>query len=86
MKIALGQATEIGNDLPFVLISGPCQIESQDHAFDMAGRIKEICDRAGVSFIYKSSYDKANRSSVSSQRGIGIDQGLTILNSVKHLF
>jgi len=86
MKIALGQATEIGNDLPFVLISGPCQIESQDHAVDMAGRIKEICDRVGVSFIYKSSYDKANRSSVSSQRGIGIDQGLAILNSVKHLF
>jgi len=86
MKIALEQNTKIGNDLPFVLISGPCQIESQDHAFDMAGRIKEICDRVGVKLIYKSSYDKANRSSVSSQRGIGIDQGLTILNSVKHLF
>jgi len=86
MKIALERAIEIGNDLPFVLISGPCQIESQDHAFDMAGRIKEICDRVGVALIYKSSYDKANRSSVSSQRGIGIDQGLTILNSVKHLF
>jgi len=86
MKIALGQSTEVGNNLPFVLISGPCQIESQDHAFDMAGRIKEICDRVGISFIYKSSYDKANRTSISGQRGIGMEQGLAILNSVKHLF
>ena len=86
MNIALNRNTEIGNDLPFVLISGPCQIESQEHAFDMAGRIKEICDRLNITLIYKSSYDKANRTSVSGKRGIGIDQGLTILNSVKHLF
>jgi 2-dehydro-3-deoxyphosphooctonate aldolase (KDO 8-P synthase) len=76
----------IGNDKPIVLIAGPCQIESEDHAQATAGAIKEIADSLGIKFIYKSSFDKANRSSVNTQRGIGIDQGLKILNDVKHLF
>lgn len=86
MKILLNKNKEISNDSPFVLISGPCQIESEQHAIDMAGRIKEICDKLDITLIYKSSYDKANRSSINGQRGIGIDQGLIILNSIKHFF
>ena len=75
----------IGNDHPLVLIAGPCQIESEAHAQDTAAAIKEITDSLGIKFIYKSSFDKANRSSVNTQRGIGIDEGLKILNDVKHL-
>jgi 2-dehydro-3-deoxyphosphooctonate aldolase (KDO 8-P synthase) len=74
----------IGNDHPFVLIAGPCQIESQDHALDTAERIKQITSELGIKFIYKSSFDKANRSSVSTKRGLGIKEGLEILNTVKH--
>ena len=76
----------IGNTHPIVLIAGPCQIESQDHAEQTAGTIKEIADSLGIKVIYKSSFDKANRSSVSTKRGIGIDEGLKILNSIKHEF
>ena len=75
---------ELGNNKPLVLIAGPCQIESLDHALETAHSIKEICDSLEIKFIYKSSFDKANRSSISTQRGIGIDEGLTILNTVKH--
>lgn len=74
----------ISNKNPFVLIAGPCQIESQDHAEQTAGAIKEITDSLGISLIYKSSFDKANRSSISTKRGIGIDEGLKILNGIKH--
>ncbi|WP_340265680.1 3-deoxy-8-phosphooctulonate synthase [Sphingobium mellinum] len=76
----------IGNDLPFVLISGPCQIESRDHAFMMAERLSEMAALAGVPFIFKSSFDKANRTSVSGQRGIGIDAGLKILAEIRAAF
>jgi 2-dehydro-3-deoxyphosphooctonate aldolase (KDO 8-P synthase) len=76
----------IGNNYPLVLIAGPCQIESQDHAEQTAGTIKEISDSLGIKVIYKSSFDKANRSSVNTKRGIGIDEGLKILNSIKHEF
>ena len=75
----------IGNNHPLVLIAGPCQIESEAHAQDTASAIKEITDSLGIKFIYKSSFDKANRSSVNTQRGIGIDEGLKILNDVRHL-
>ena len=77
---------KLGNNEPLVLIAGPCQIESLAHTLETAHSIKETCDRLGVKFIYKSSFDKANRSSISTKRGIGIDQGLTILNTVKHRF
>lgn len=80
--VSIGPVT-IGNDLPLVLISGPCQIESRDHALRLAETLSGVTARAGVPFIFKSSFDKANRTSVSGQRGVGIDAGLTILAEVK---
>jgi len=77
---------DIGNNKPLVLIAGPCQIESLDHTLETAHSIKETCDSLGIKFIYKSSFDKANRSSISTKRGIGIDEGLKILNTIKHRF
>jgi len=74
---------EAGLDQPVFLIAGPCVIESRDMAFDTAGKLKEICAAVGVPFIYKSSYDKANRSSGKSYRGLGMDKGLEILADVK---
>ena len=85
MNIKIGDI-DIGNDLPLVLIAGPCQIESEQHALDLAGSIKEICDGLSIKLIYKSSYDKANRSSISTKRGLGIDEGLRILHRVKFEF
>ena len=73
----------IGNNLPFVLIAGPCQIESRSHALDIAHALRGIGDRTGVRIIYKSSYDKANRTSASAARGIGMDAGLQILSDVR---
>jgi 2-dehydro-3-deoxyphosphooctonate aldolase (KDO 8-P synthase) len=81
----IGKIT-VGGDSPLVLIAGPCQIESQSHAEQMAGALQEITQKLSIPVIYKSSFDKANRSSVNTQRGVGIDQGLQILNSIKHLF
>jgi 2-dehydro-3-deoxyphosphooctonate aldolase (KDO 8-P synthase) len=76
----------IGNKLPFVLIAGPCQIESQDHAEATCARLIAITALLGIPLIYKSSFDKANRSSISTKRGVGIKEGLDILNSIKHGF
>ncbi|WP_040308579.1 3-deoxy-8-phosphooctulonate synthase [Asticcacaulis biprosthecium] len=77
---------QIGGDEPFALIAGPCQIESRDHALMMAERIAEACAPTGTKFIYKSSYDKANRSSIGTARGIGMDEGLQILADVRAQF
>jgi 2-dehydro-3-deoxyphosphooctonate aldolase (KDO 8-P synthase) len=77
---------QVGGRLPLVLIAGPCQIESQSHAEQMAGTLQEITQKLSIPVIYKSSFDKANRSSGGTARGVGIDQGLQILNGVKHLF
>ena len=74
---------EVGLDQPFFLIAGPCVIESQQLAFDTAGRLKEIASELGIPFIYKSSFDKANRPSGSSFRGLGMEKGLEILAEVK---
>ncbi len=74
---------KIGNDKPFFLIAGTCVIESKESAIETAGRLKEITSDLGISFIYKSSFDKANRSSNSSFRGLGIEKGLKILQEVK---
>jgi len=74
---------EVGPDQPFFLIAGPCVVESEELAFETAGRLKEITGRLGVHFIYKSSFDKANRSSIGSFRGLGQDQALAILQKVK---
>jgi len=74
---------EVGLDKPFFLIAGPCVIESKEMAHDTAGRLNEITTRLGIPFIYKSSFDKANRSSGKSFRGLGMDNGLKILESVR---
>ncbi len=76
----------VGNDLPFALIAGPCQIESRDHAFMLAERLSRICKSTSTSLIFKSSYDKANRSSLGSKRGVGIDLGLQILADIREKF
>ncbi|MDR3124264.1 MAG: 3-deoxy-8-phosphooctulonate synthase [Endomicrobium sp.] len=73
----------LSNNKPLVIIAGPCVIESQDHAFKMATSLKKITSQLRVPFIFKSSYDKANRSSVQSYRGPGIDEGLEILAKIK---
>ena len=73
----------IGGGSPFVLIAGPCVIESEAHALDLAGRLADIARRAGVPFIFKASYDKANRTSGQSFRGPGLDEGLRVLALVK---
>jgi 2-dehydro-3-deoxyphosphooctonate aldolase (KDO 8-P synthase) len=73
----------VGLDQPLFLIAGPCVIESEQMALDTAGQLKEICQQIGMPFIYKSSYDKANRSSGKSFRGFGLDEGLKILQKVK---
>ncbi|MBZ0094237.1 MAG: 3-deoxy-8-phosphooctulonate synthase [Sulfuricella sp.] len=74
---------EVGLDQPLFLIAGPCVIESRQMALDTAGALKEMCAGLGINFIYKSSYDKANRSSSKSFRGKGMDEGLDILDEVK---
>ena len=74
---------EVGLNKPFFLIAGPCVIESEQMAMDTAGQLKEICESLGIPFIYKSSYDKANRSSGKSFRGLGMEKGLNILANVK---
>jgi 2-dehydro-3-deoxyphosphooctonate aldolase (KDO 8-P synthase) len=76
----------IGNGNLPVIIAGPCVIESEDITFHTAGRLQAICSTAGLPFIFKSSYDKANRTSLSSYRGPGIEKGLTILAEVKRKF
>ncbi|MBO1026974.1 3-deoxy-8-phosphooctulonate synthase [Ochrobactrum sp. SD129] len=76
----------ISNAAPFVLIAGPCQIESLDHSLKIAADISRICQENAIDFIFKSSFDKANRSSFASARGVGIDQGLEILSKVKSEF
>ena len=71
------------NDAPLSLIAGPCQMESRDHAFDMAGALKEMCAKAGIGLVYKSSFDKANRTSLSGKRGLGIDKSLPVFAEIK---
>ena len=76
----------IGGTNPFALITGPCQLESRDHAFMMAEQIAEACAKSGTQFIFKASYDKANRSSINTQRGLGIEEGLLILSDIRAAF
>jgi len=82
LRVTVGPVT-FGNELPLVLIAGPCAIESRTHALDMAGRLKAIAAGLGIGLIYKSSYDKANRTSGRAARGIGMAHGLEILAEVK---
>ena len=71
--VKVGQAI-FGNDLPLALIAGPCQMESRQHAFDMAGALKEICSRLRIGLVYKTSFDKANRTSLTGKRGMGLER------------
>lgn len=75
-----------GNSLPLTLIAGPCQLESRGHAFDMAGALKELCARLGIGLVYKTSYDKANRTSLSGTRGAGLDAALPVFDDLRREF
>jgi len=77
---------KISNDLPFVLIVGPCVIENESHSLFMAEKINKICEKLKINFIYKSSFDKANRSSIESSRGVGIKEAVTIFKKIKNNF
>ena len=77
---------EIGNDLPLSLIAGPCVLESRQHALEMSHALAEICMNNNIGFIYKTSFDKANRTSINSPRGLGLKQALPILSEVKELY
>jgi len=79
-------SVEIGNAKKLSIIAGPCQLESRTHAFDMAGALKEACDALGVGLIYKTSFDKANRTSASSERGIGLENALPIFADIRRQF
>ena len=82
MTIKVGNVV-FGNTEPFSLIAGPCQMESEGHAMDMCGKIKEICDSLGINMVYKSSFDKANRTSLTTQRGVGVETTLQIFEKIK---
>ena len=76
-------SVEISNSNSFCLIAGPCQLETEQHAMDMAGKIKEITTSLGIGFIYKTSFDKANRTSLKGKRGAGLEQSLPIFDKIK---
>ena len=80
--VAVGKA-RFGNALPLTLIAGPCALESRDHAIEMASALKEIAGRVGIELVYKTSFDKANRTSANSARGIGLERALTIFAEVR---
>jgi 2-dehydro-3-deoxyphosphooctonate aldolase (KDO 8-P synthase) len=75
---------EFANDRPLVLIAGPCQLEGLDHALAIAEPLAEVCRRAGIGYVFKASFDKANRTSLSGRRGPGIDEGLAMLSAVRN--
>lgn len=74
------------NNAPLSLIAGPCQLESRQHAFDMAGALKELTERLGIGLVYKTSYDKANRTSLSATRGAGLDAAMPIFDDLRKEF
>ena len=81
-SVQIGEIS-LSNDGPMVLIAGPCQLESRDHAFDMAGRLKELTSALGIGFIFKTSFDKANRTSLGSARGAGLDAALAVFADLR---
>jgi 2-dehydro-3-deoxyphosphooctonate aldolase (KDO 8-P synthase) len=81
--IVAAGAVRFGNDLPLALIAGPCVLESRDHALDMAGALKEIAGRLGIALVYKTSFDKANRTSAASARGVGLDGALPVFAEIR---
>ncbi|MGD9638989.1 MAG: 3-deoxy-8-phosphooctulonate synthase [Alphaproteobacteria bacterium] len=83
--ISVGNIT-IGNDLPFTLIAGPCQMESRNHALEMASALYELTQKLGIPFVYKTSFDKANRSSITGKRGVGLSAALPVFEEIKDKF
>jgi 2-dehydro-3-deoxyphosphooctonate aldolase (KDO 8-P synthase) len=83
--VAVG-AARFGNALPLALIAGPCALESRDHAFEMAAALKDIAGKIGIGLVYKTSFDKANRTSAKSNRGIGLDGALPIFAEIRRKF
>ena len=81
-RVAAGSAV-FANDAPLALIAGPCQMESRQHAFDMAGALKEMSQALGVGLVYKTSYDKANRTSLDGRRGVGLDAALDVFADLR---
>lgn len=77
---------KLGNKLPLVLVAGPCQIESREHAIFMAGQLVEITKKLGIPYIFKASFDKANRTSLSSARGVGLEEGMRTFEQIKKLY
>ena len=75
---------KIGNELPMTLIAGPCQLETEEHAVMIASTLKKICGEEKINFVFKASFDKANRTSVNGTRGVGLSKGLQILSAVKN--
>jgi 2-dehydro-3-deoxyphosphooctonate aldolase (KDO 8-P synthase) len=84
-SITIGNVT-FANNAPISLIAGPCQLESRDHAFMMAGALKEMTEKLGIGLIYKTSYDKANRTSIHGKRGMGLEKSLEIFSDIKKTF
>ncbi len=82
IDVSIGSLT-VSNDRPLLVIAGPCQLESLDHAQMIAGHMAEVCARAGAQYVFKASYDKANRTSLSGKRGLGMAAGLKMLAAVK---
>jgi 2-dehydro-3-deoxyphosphooctonate aldolase (KDO 8-P synthase) len=83
--VAVG-AARFGNSLPLALIAGPCALESRDHALETAAALKEIAGKVGMGLVYKTSFDKANRTSAKSQRGLGLDRALAIFAEIRQKF
>ncbi|MDP5335227.1 MAG: 3-deoxy-8-phosphooctulonate synthase [Paracoccaceae bacterium] len=83
MKTVSIGSLSVSNDAPLTVIAGPCQLQSADHAMMIAARMQAICAAAGAQYIFKASFDKANRTSVAGQRGLGLDEGLRVLQQVK---
>lgn len=83
MNVVSIGSVNVSNDLPFALISGPCQLETYEHAKMLASELAGICDDLGIPYIFKASFDKANRSSLEGKRGVGIDEGLNILARIR---
>ncbi len=83
--VSVGSVT-FGNDLPFVLIGGPCQIETKSHAVELAGKIVEITKKLGIPYVFKASFDKANRTSIAGVRGIGLEKALEVFSEIKERY
>ena len=84
-KVTIGNF-DISNRLPFTLLCGPCQIESKQHAIDICGAMREITRDLGINYIFKASFDKANRTSIHGARGVGLDKGMETFDEIKKIY